>query len=248
MNEERQGPDAARRGWLSWGSLGLLACTGIHLGGCAQRGDLEPDDQPQRLGDWHEVRLPGKRRTNYRLATKDGREAIEAHAQQSASMLRRRLAAAKAAATRLDFAWWVPQLISGASVARAEAEDAPARVLLAFGGDYARLTARDRMMFDLAEALTGERPPFATLMYVWEAQAPVESVIVNPRSERVRKIVVDSGAAQLGRWREHRRNIVADYQRAYGEKPGPLQSVAVMTDADNTASSARCWYAAVKVS
>ena len=45
----------------------------------------------------------------------------------------------------------------------------------------------------LAEALTGERPPYATLVYVWDATAPVGTVIINPRSDRIRKIVVDSG-------------------------------------------------------
>lgn len=228
----------------------LTLAAGAVLAGCAQRGETDADepDLLVRLGDWHEVPLPGKRRTSYSWARKDGREAIEAVAERSASMLRRRLAQAKAGARHLNFAWLVPQLIVGSNVARSDSEDAPARVLLAFGGDHARLSARDRMMFDLADALTGERPPFATLMYVWEREAPLESVIVNPRTERIRKIVADSGSEQLGRWREHRRDIVADFRRAFGEDPGPLQSVAVMTDADNTASSARAWYASVVLS
>jgi hypothetical protein len=101
------------------------------------------------------------------------------------------------------------------------------------------------MMLDLAEALTGEKPPYATLMYVWDAQAPVGTVIVNPRSDRIRKIVVDSGAAQLRRWREHRRDLAADFRLAFGEAPGTLLSVALMTDSDNTRSQALSWYGPV---
>jgi hypothetical protein len=97
-------------------------------------------------------------------------------------------------------------------------------------------------MFELAELLTGEPPPFATLMYVWEGSAPLESVIVNPRSDRIRKIVVDSGPAMLGRWRDHQRSIATDFERAYGEAPGALRSIALMTDSDNTGGSARTWY------
>jgi hypothetical protein len=111
-----------------------------------------------------------------------------------------------------------------------------------FAGDIARLPVRTRLSFDLAEALTGERPPYATLMYVWDASAPVGSVIVNPRSDRVRKIVLDSGPAGLMRWREHRRDLAADFRLAFGEAPGALRSMALMTDSDNTRAEARTWY------
>jgi hypothetical protein len=197
--------------------------------------------------DWHEVRLPGKALTRYHWEHKGGRRALAAQAERSASMWRRQVDVPPARLGEVSFSWWVDQLIAGASVAHAEREDAPARVLFGFGGDLARLSPRNRLMFDLAQALTGEAPPFATLMYVWETEAPVGSLIVNPRTDRVRKIVLDSGAAQLGRWRDHRRDLGADFRHAFGEEPGPLQSVALMTDADNTRSAARAWYGPVRL-
>jgi hypothetical protein len=139
----------------------------------------------------------------------------------------------------------VQDLVAGGSVADAAREDAPARVMFAFGGDTARLPMRTRALFELAEALTGEKPPYATLMYVWDAQAPVGSVIVNPRSDRIRKIVVDSGPGELRRWRQHRRDLAADFRLAFGEEPGALTSIAVMTDSDNTRGSATSWYGPV---
>ena len=68
------------------------------------------------------------------------------------------------------------------------------------------------------------------------------AVVVNHRTDRIRKIVVDSGTQHLGTWREHRRNLVEDYRRAFEEEPGPLLSVAKMTDSDNTRSQAKAWY------
>jgi Protein of unknown function (DUF3047) len=79
-------------------------------------------------------------------------------------------------------------------------------------------------------------------MYVWDAKAPVGSVIVHPRSDRIRKIVVESGTAGLRKWRSYRRNLAADYRLAFGEAPGPLQAMAVMTDGDNTQSQLSTWY------
>ena len=196
--------------------------------------------------DWHEVRLPGKAVTRYQWEDKDGRRALAAQAERSASMWRRRFEVPPVHVGEVGFSWWVDRLIDGASVAHAEREDAPARVLFGFGGDRRRLSPRTRAMFELAHALSGEEPPFATLMYVWEAEAPLESVVINPRTDRVRKIVVDSGHHELGRWRDHRRHLALDFRRAFGEDPGPLQSVALMTDADNMRASARAWYGPVK--
>ena len=189
--------------------------------------------------------LPGKDNTRYEREHKDGRAAWCATSERSASMWRRHVDVSAAHIGGVSFSWWVQDLIANASVAEAHLEDAPARVMFAFGGDIGSLPARTRLMFDLAEALTGERPPFATLMYVWDATAPVGSVIHNPRSDRIRKIVVDSGPTQLRRWRNHQRDLAADFRLAFGETPGPLTAIALMTDSDNTKSSALSWYGAV---
>jgi hypothetical protein len=203
------------------------------------------------LGDgiqgWHEVRLPGKPPTQYSPAHKDGRDATAAVSERSASVWRRRVSAAPAVPGEVSFSWWVQDLVAGANVAEQGLTDAPARVLFAFDGDVARLPLRTRAQFELAEALTGERPPYATLVYVWDAALPVGSIVVNPRSDRVRKIVVDSGPTQLRRWRDHRRNLAADFRRAFGEEPGTLSSVGLMTDSDNTGSRALSWYGPIEL-
>jgi hypothetical protein len=132
-------------------------------------------------------------------------------------------------------------------VADIDHEDAVARVIFGFAGDIDSLPLRTRMKFELAQALTGEVPPYATLMYVWDSKLPVGTVVVNPRSDRIRKIVVDSGPGELHRWRDHRRDLAADFRLAFGEAPGPLVSMAVMTDSDNSSASARTWYGVVEL-
>lgn len=196
---------------------------------------------------WHGVALPGKRATQYQWAVKDGRRVLAAEADQSASMWRRRLRLAPDRLGSVRFSWWVQDTLPGADVSAAGRSDAPAAVMFAFEGDPARLSARNRMMFDLAETLSGERPPYATLMYVFGHDgAQPEQVVIHPRTDRVRKIVVDAGPGQIRRWREHRRDLAADFQRAFGEAPGALVSVAYMTDADNTQQQARAWYGPVE--
>jgi hypothetical protein len=221
--------------------LFAVAAAVLALAGCASA------PEPAAAGAWHEVRIPGKTPTHYSVSHKDGRQAVSANSERSASMWRKRVRHEPDQLGRVSFSWWVQDLVAEASVADVAREDAAARVLFAFDGDIGSLAARTRAVFELAEALTGERPPYATLMYVWDTALPVGTVIVNPRSDRIRKIVVDSGPAGLRQWRDHQRDLAADFRLAFGEAPGALVSIAVMTDADNTRGSAKAWYGAVSI-
>lgn len=202
---------------------------------------------PPTAEGWQPMALPGKKPTVYRWTEKDGRPALEATSERSASLWRKKLEPAMTQVGEVSFSWWAQSLIPDASVADIDREDAVARVIFGFGGDVARLPRRTRMKFELAQTLTGEAPPYATLMYVWDSKLPVGSVVINPRSDRVRSIVVDSGPTELRRWRNHKRDLAADFRLAFGEEPGPLMSMAVMTDSDNNRASAHAWYGPVEL-
>jgi len=220
----------------------LTLCAAALLAGCAT-----PTPPPPAAEGWQPMALPGKAATRYSWTEKDGRPALEATSERSASIWRKRLEPALANVGEVSFSWWAQALIPNASVADIDREDAVARVIFGFGGDIDKLPLRTRMKFELAQALTGEVPPYATLMYVWDSKLPVGTVVINPRSDRIRKIVVDSGPGQLHRWRDHKRDLAADFRLAFGEAPGPLMSMAVMTDSDNSRASARTWYGAVEL-
>ena len=223
----------------------IATMASLLLVACAQA-PVSPPQAPL-TGDWQAVPLPGKEATRYQWEQKDGRTAIAAVSDGSASMFRRSVSRSAESLGTVSFSWWVQEKPQLASVADVDREDAAARLLFGFQGDVAKLPLRTRVMFELAEALTGEKPPYATLMYVWDASAPVGSVIINPRSDRIRKIVVDSGPGEMRRWREHRRDLAADFRLAFGEEPGALNSIAVMTDSDNTRSGARSWYGPIEL-
>jgi hypothetical protein len=231
--------DNTRRSWL------LLPVAG--LAGCAFSPAPPGSASGVAADGWHEVPLPGKRPTRYAQAHKDGRVCIHARAENSASMWRRKVNVGADQLGRARWAWRVDRLNGQASVSEVDREDAVARVIFAFDGDRSRLSARNRAMFDLAHALTGEEPPYATLMYVWETRKPVGTLVVNPRSDRIRKWVVDSGPDHLGTWRVHQRDLAADFERAFGEKPGRLLAIGKMTDADNTQALAEAWYGPIEL-
>jgi hypothetical protein len=191
---------------------------------------------------WKHLNFPGKQPSTYAYSRKDGRDALSAHAQASASMFRLPVRVEPADLAGLRFSWQVPQLIDLADMAQRDADDAPVRVVLAFDGDRTQFSTKNALLSELSRAITGEELPYATLMYVWCNKRPVESIITNARTDRVRKLVVQHGPDQLNQWLDYERNIKADFERVFGEPPGALVGIAIMTDADNTRSQARAWY------
>ncbi len=165
----------------------------------------------------------------------------------SASMLRQKVRVEPDQLGRLKFAWHVPELIAGADMGLRDADDSPVRVVLAFEGDRSKFSPRNAMLSELAHVLTGEEMPYATLMYVWCNQRAVDSVIVNPRTDRIQKIVVESGRAHLRQWMEYERDVRADYQKAFGEAPGALVAIGLMTDSDNTRTTTQAWYGDIQL-
>jgi hypothetical protein len=226
---------------------GLLAVV-LALAGCGHAPPPDPQTPalPRWTDGWQPFVLPGKTKTVYTQQRLDDRWVLHAMADRSASMYRRRLRIEPEQLGTVSFSWKVRSLLDQADVRESETGDAAVRVLLAFDGDSARLSQRNRMMFDLMQSLSGEPPPFATLMYVWDGRAEIDSLVINRRSDRIRKIVVESGPAHLGQWRSYQRNIRADYLRAFGEEPGALIGVAVMTDGDNTQARAEAWYGEIR--
>lgn len=236
-----------------------LLCITLTLGACATRMP-EPAQEvvalesspwaaassgTARPAPWQHQEFPGKRQSHYNYVRLDGREAIAARASSSASMLRQAVRVEPAELNHLRFSWKVPALIASADLAVREQADSPVRVVLAFEGDRSKFSPKDAMLSELAHALTGEPMPYATLMYVWCNKREPGTVLVNSRTSRIRDLVMESGSRHLGQWMDYERDIRADFTKAFGEAPGALLSIGIMTDTDNTQSTTQAWYGPV---
>ena len=203
--------------------------------------------QPEDQLKWDAVPIPGKVATQYSVVRLSHRSTLKAEALSSASMLRKDLNIAPDQLNLLKFSWQIQKLIEGADMAQRDQDDSPVRLVLAFEGDRNQFSPKNAMLSELSHALSGRPMPYATLMYVWCNQRPVGSVIHNPRTDRIRKIVVESGADRLNQWASYERNIREDFEKAFGEPPGALIGIGLMTDSDNTRSHSQAWYGPIQL-
>jgi len=201
----------------------------------------------QLPGGWSALSFgTNKPPTEYRLIDESGATVLRAHAAAATGALAHPVNLDVRGTPVLQWRWKISQVIADADNRTASKEDSPARIVLGFDGDRSRLGMKDKAASAMAKSATGRELPYAQLAYIWSAAAPVGTVITHPHSKRVRMIVAASGAARAGQWMALSRNVYDDFKRAFGEEPGRLTSVGVLTDSDNTGATVDAWYGDIR--
>lgn len=240
--------------------LPAIFLSAVAIAGCValerapSTGDVAPfsanrEGAPTPYGWRPLVIMRTKAATQYRLVYDDraGAVVVHAHARRSASGLKQTLDVDPRARPRVAWRWRVQELIAGADNLDRHAEDSPVRLMLFFDGDRRRLPPRDQLALEMAEMIGGQSAPYATLVYIWENRQPVGTVIGSAHTGRIKMVVAGSGRDRLGQWKYMERDYVADFERAFGERPGRLIGVGIMTDTDNTGAEVDAFYGDIEL-
>jgi hypothetical protein len=182
------------------------------------------------------------RATNYELATDEGTRVVRATSERAASGLLRRIDIDPNVYPIVQWRWKIDRHIERSDMTRRAGDDYPARIYIAFDFDPARATRLDAARHRLARAIFGDDTPYRALSYIWEWKAPQGSAGPNAYTERTMMIVVRNGDDATGRWHTEERNVVEDYRKVFGTTPPNISGIALMTDTDDTGSSAGAWY------
>lgn len=174
-----------------------------------------------KLDQWNAKAFAGK--TDYTLAADDGRRVLLADSRASASGLYREIAIDLKQTPVLNWSWKVNNLLTGNNERNKSGDDYPARLYVVFSGG---------LMFWRTRAIN----------YVWSSNQPKGSEWPNAFTSNARMIAVRGGGELQDQWVQEQRDVLADYRRLFGEEPGEIAAVALMTDTDNTGLSARAWY------
>ncbi|RZI84384.1 MAG: DUF3047 domain-containing protein [Rubrivivax sp.] len=180
--------------------------------------------------------------THYETAECDGRTVLHAVSDSARSGLHCPVNIDPNATPWLRWQWRVDAPCPEASVGDDDTEDTPARIVVAFDGDWSRLSLRDTLFRDQVQLFTGNELPYATLTYVWDGQLPVGEIVPYPRSSRIQYQVVESGTARQGQWLSYERNVVDDFKAVFGEAPGRIINVGLLTDSDDLKNRMEAWY------
>ncbi|MEO8079207.1 MAG: DUF3047 domain-containing protein, partial [Caldimonas sp.] len=167
---------------------------------------------------WKFATLPNKTATKFSIVEFDGARVLKVQADDSYGNLIHPVRMQPTASTSLAWRWRVDKLVDDADIKIRSGDDSPAKLCVFFDFDSGKLPFGERAKLAVAGSTTGQDVPTETLCYVWDNKLAPETSLVNAFTKRVRFIVLQSGAGKLGQWVTQRRDVAADYQKAFGDE------------------------------
>ena len=179
-----------------------------------------------------------------RLVQDEGATVLRSRAAAAAGTVAHALDASPAERPILAWRWKVDRVVAAANLAEKSGDDFAARVYVFFDLPVASLPFAARAQAYLARTLWGEKLPTAVVCYVWDNRHPAGTSAWNPYTDRVRTVVLRSGAP--GAWAGETRDLEADFRAAFGSQwNGPVPRVtgiAIGNDTDQTGETATAWF------
>ncbi len=179
--------------------------------------------------------------TSYEVVKDEGVTIVKAVSEASASGLIKPVVIDPKEYPIVRWRWKIDHVLQGSDVALKEGDDFPARLYVTFEYDPDRVSFGRKLKFKAGQALFGDIP-IAALNYIWDAKAPVGTIVENAYTDFARMVIVESGIQKVGMWIDEERNIYEDYKKAFGEEPPMINGVAIMSDTDNTKEQATAYF------
>ncbi len=206
----------------------FAACCVLRTIAGAQPADLFDGFTEGWRSRWREEKFFTKP-TRYEVVADGGNSVLHATSRAAHAGLVRAVAVKAPTRAQLFWRWKVRAPLTGNTRERERAgDDYAARVFVVFETSLNPLRTR-------------------AINYVWAAHEPAGAVYPGPYSSTVGMIVVRTGTAEAGEWREESRDVLADYRRYFGEEPTRISAIAVLVDTDNTGREAEAWFARLRL-
>ncbi len=192
---------------------------------------------------WQELSLPGVEQHNqYSLVNDSNKRVVKAVSKNSASGMIKKVNIDPKQFPILKWHWKIDNILKKANIKSKAGDDYSARIFVTFDYDIEKLSSNERFKAKMYSLLHGELPPLATINYIWDNRAAVNSIQSSAYTDRVKMIVIQSGSTNIKQWLSEQRNVYEDFKSAFGEEPPHVSSIAIMTDTDNTGEQATAYF------
>ena len=191
------------------------------------------------------VTIPRIKTNKFSLVADEGQTVLRVESDNSAGSIGIPLTAAPSSvgvASVLEWRWKVDRVLERADMEHKLGDDYAGRVYVFFDVPLDSLSFMDRSKIRLARMVAGADVPTAALCYVWDNKHRVGHTAWSPYTNRVRKIVLQSGPANINKWMSESRDVAADFRDAFGFGAPAVTGVAVGNDTDNTDDRVTTWY------
>jgi hypothetical protein len=220
LRPDREEPLITMFGIVQWWKHLYVLVALISMPAHAQRVDVARFSDGN-LDGWTSRSFVGK--TRYELTGDAGRRVLHARSSASASGLYRTVRVNLAETPYLHWSWRIGRPLDIDDERQKRGDDFQARVYVVF--------ARGPLLWRTR-----------AINYVWSSQQPANAMWPNPFTANAWMIAVRSGPAVAEKSVSESRNVLEDYRRVFGEEPGAVSAVALMSDSDNSGLATEAWF------
>lgn len=178
------------------------------------------------LAGWEPKSFKGA--TEYRIEQEHGRNVVKAVSNTAASGLVKKITFDPKKYRYLRWSWKIAGTIKAGDETSRRGDDYAARVYVIFTGRFFWQTR--------------------AINYIWANRLAKGKSLPNAFTANAQMLAVESGNGKAGQWQSEQRDLLADYRALFGEEPQQATAIAIMTDTDNTGSSAEAWYGEISLS
>jgi hypothetical protein len=172
------------------------------------------------LSGWESKSFKGT--TEYRLLKDEGKAVVKATSHNSASGMIRKISFQPSKYRYIRWSWKIAGTIKGGDEKTKAGDDYAARIYVIFPGKF----------FWQTKAIN----------YIWANKLAQGESTRNAFTANAGMIAVESGNSKAGQWLTEERDLRADYRSLFGTDPPEADAIAIMTDTDNTGTTAEAWY------
>jgi hypothetical protein len=208
---------------LAFGTLGVAAVSSDEPELVRTVEDFSSFEEGSFPEDWKS--RGGEGSEIYRVRS-DHEPYLEAHAKQSAVTIAKKFEYDLTEYPYLSWQWRVIELPKGGDERYKKTGDSAAAIYVIFEGRF--------------------RPK--SIKYVWSASLPRGTITESPYNSKTKIVVMQNQSSPMNEWVSEKVNVYADYQRLFGGETESVQAIGLMSDSDNTQSTAVAHYKAIMIS
>ncbi len=187
------------------------------------------------LNSWKPLYFPKiENHTSYMIESNGSESYLKAESNASASAVLYKKEFNIYQYSRVRWRWKVENVYRNGDAKTKSGDDYSLRIYIVFKYDPEKAGFMEKLKYNAAKLIYGEYPPHSSLNYIWANREYEETIITNAYAEKAKMVLLQKGDANVGKWLIHDVNIIEDYEEAFGEKPPPITSIAIMNDSDNT--------------
>ncbi len=181
-----------------------------------------------------------ERETVYELVESESGTVLKAASDAAASALIKKVRVDPRRFPLLEWSWRIENLIPEARWEVRNRDDFAVRLFVIFETKAAPSSVVKGFFKKLAGALPGR-----ALNYAW-GHPDFAEFAPSPHTGEVVMVPVQHSPADVGQWVVEKRNVLADYRRAFEDEPSWILGIAVMTDTDDTGGKASAFYGDIR--